>query len=373
MNTENVPRRWPIVTIILALLTIASFFYFSDFSPQYGIEYGVAGMRAIPPTPAASPTYDDQAQTVTTEYGSGSSASAPTDSSMSMQAMGGTPEVANISANYYHQPVYPGYGGNVSATDTREFQKISYSATMQTRDVQGLTRRTETIVRGHNGRVDNISSSMQYGSVTFVVPQTSYQAFRDEIESLVDSRFLTVSINSQNLLPQKVSIEQQQTYTQKNLDELQSQRSQAVTSHSAKVRSLQSQITDNKAQQAALNAEVPADDVRANAISTMIAQLSNDLSALQSRLASENSQYSYQIASFDQEIKWAKDSLAGVKQQDQNLLDNVATVDGTISFQWISWRDIIHSYLPGYSITLILGVLTLISYYFERRRSVRVL
>ena len=58
-----------------------------------------------------------------------------------------------------------------------------------------------------------------------------------------------------------------------------------------------------------------------------------------------------------------------MKQQDQNVLDNVATVDGSISFQWVSWREIIQSYLPGYTITLILAILTCISYYFERRRN----
>jgi chromosome segregation ATPase len=272
---------------------------------------------------------------------------------------------------YYPPQVILGYGGTVSASDTREFQKISYSASMQTRDVQGLTRRAETIIRGHEGRVDNVSSSKQFGSITFVVPQSSYEVFRDEIESLVDPRYLTVSIDSHNLLPQKVGIEQQQSYTQKNLDDLQAQRAKTVTAHASTVRSLQSKITANKARQAELRAEVASDVNRQNEIDATLSQLSSEQDGLLARLSSENSQYAGQIASFDQQIKWAQDSLAGIKKQDKDLLDNVATVDGTLTFKWISIREIIQSYLPGYSVTFILGILTLISYYFERRRKQR--
>src|SRR3989344_8448981 len=87
---------------------------------------------------------------------------------------------------YYPYP-YP--NPDVPVTDTREFLKTYYSASMRTRDVPVLTRRVETTVRGYGGRIDQESSSAQYGYVNFALPQSKYDAFRTELEGFVDSRF----------------------------------------------------------------------------------------------------------------------------------------------------------------------------------------
>ena len=113
-----------------------------------------------------------------------------------------------MSSGIYYP--YPYQNPDVPITDTREFLKMYYNASMRTRDVPALTRKVETTVRGYDGRIDSESSSGTYGYVSFAVPQTKYDSFRAELEGLVGSRFLSVNISSQNLLSQKVSIEEQQ-------------------------------------------------------------------------------------------------------------------------------------------------------------------
>src|SRR3990172_9364400 len=73
----------------------------------------------------------------------------------------GVPTQEKAGSNIY----YP--NPNVPVNDTREFLKVYYSAFMRTRDVQGLTRRVETTIRGYGGRIDQESSSPQYWDVNF--------------------------------------------------------------------------------------------------------------------------------------------------------------------------------------------------------------
>ncbi len=258
---------------------------------------------------------------------------------------------------------YPYPNPSVPSTDTREFLKVSYNAEMLTRGVQALTRRVETTVRGYDGRIDAESSSPKYGYVSFVVPMSKYEAFRTELEGLVGSRFLTVSINSENLLPEKQSIEEQQKQADTALAGYQSARQKLVTAHTSAVGVLQSQIDAATRQLSNLQEETPSAEVTAQ-----IQVVSDNLASLQARLASENNSYTTQLAAADAQIKYGQDWQKAVKTQDQALLDNVATVSGTVSLRWISLWELALLYLPGYWIPGIFAVLTLLSLYRDRRR-----
>lgn len=228
---------------------------------------------------------------------------------------------------YYPMP----YSQNGSVTDTREFNKLYYNAMLKTRDVQSLTRRVETTVRGYNGRVDGTSSAAKYGYVSFVVPAAKFDQFRSEIENLVGSRFLTVTTSSQNLLPQKQSIEEQQKQASATLAAYQASRQKLVATHTAAVQALQGE--QDKQQ-----------------------------------LASENSSYASNLAAIDAQIAYANKVLTAVKTQDKNLLDEVATVNGTISLNWISWWDSLQLYIPGPWIAALLAIAAVISEWWHRRR-----
>ena len=337
------------LTIVLGLLTIGTFLATSNPASRYIVPMmtggGISYTTAIPERMMAN---DVSVQ---------SSAPMPPQAVYEQNSMmigkGG-------SGAYYPYP-YPSQGS--PASDTREFLKVYYNAAMQTRDVQGLTRRVETTVRGYDGRIDAESSSPQYGSVSFVVPQSKYEEFRTELEGLVDSRFLTTNISSQNLLSQKQSIEEQQKQADTSLAGYKTARQNIVNAHAGTVRSLQSQIDADTAQLAVLRAQPQTYDIQ-----LQIQNLSNDLSSLQARLAAENASYAVQLKGADANIKYAQDWQKAVQTQDKALLDDVATVNGTVSIRWISLWEMAQLYLPGYWIPAIFAALTLLSYLYDRRR-----
>src|SRR3989338_8933430 len=90
---------------------------------------------------------------------------------------GATPTMDTGIANKIMYP-YPYPTQGVPATDMRELLQISYNASLRTSNVPKLTRRVETVVRGHGGRIDQESSSSQYGSISFAVSTSKYDAFR---------------------------------------------------------------------------------------------------------------------------------------------------------------------------------------------------
>jgi len=301
------------LTIILTVLAVVTFFAISNPSVQYMTRMGFGGgvgvmeyatdMKAIPPN-----------------------------------AGGGMPM---MSPDYYPYP-YP--NPDVPITDTREFLKIYYNATMQTRDVPALTRRVETTVRGYEGRIDNESSSEKYGYVSFALPQAKYDAFRAELEGLVGSRFLKVNISSQNLLSQKVSIEEQQKQADTALADYKTARQKIVTAHASAVQSLQAQIDDKNVSE-------------------------NERLLLRQQLAEENSSYTRNLSNADANIKYAENWVKAVQTQDATLLANVATVNGTVSISWISLWDMAQLYLPSYWIPSIFALLAVMSFVSDRRRS----
>ena len=319
---QLMPRRplpWHLswLTIVLALLAIGTFFAVSNPNGESiipmigrgGMEYSGGGSGTMPSPTVGAPAQDTG--------------------------------VSNPSAKDMYYP-YP--NPDVPITDTREFLKVYYNASMRTRDVPVLTRRVETIVRGYDGRIDQQSSSRLYGFVSFALPQNKFEVFRTELESIVGSRFLTVNISSQNLLSQKVSIEEQQKQATDALATYKATRQKLVNTHALSVQTLQSKI-DASPQDSAERAEFVK------------------------QLLSENSSYTRQLSNADANIKYAQDWQKAVQTQDQTLLNNVATVTGTISLQWISYWDMAQLYLPGYWIPAIFAALTFLSFLRDRRRS----
>src|SRR3989344_3542072 len=337
------------LTVVLALLAIGTFIAGSRPDMRYyGIptmgggvmEYSGKGLAPMPPTVADVPMRD-----------------IGVSNAVSVQGTMASP------AYYPDKYPYPYYNPEVPVTDTREFLKVSYGASMQTRDVQGLTRRVETTVRGYDGRIDQESSSPKYGYVSFVVPQAKYEAFRDELEGLVDSRFLTVNISSQNLLPQKQSIEEQQEQAESTLADYKAARQKIVNAHANAIKSLQSQIDADAEELIFLRAQTQTPQIQAQ-----IQAMYDEWLLLNQRLANENASYSSQLRNADANIAYAEKWQTAVETQDQALLDTVATVTGSVSLQWISYWAMAQLYLPGYWIPAIFAILAFLSFLYDRRR-----
>ena len=330
------PRHVSWLTIVLAILAIITFIAISRPNPQYG--WGVMESSrtsgVVPPTPSGVP----------------------------MEDIGNSnPSKGMMDSDLYYPYPYP--NPDVPVTDTREFLKTYYNASMRTRNVQELTRRVETTVRGYGGRVDQESSSPEYGSVSFAVPQSKYDEFRAELESLVGSKFLVTNISSQNLLPQKLSIEEQQKQAEKTLADYKTARQKIVSVHTSNVQDLQSKISVDEQQLVSLRAETQTPQVL-----IQIQAVSDELVYLKQRLSGENASYAKQLDNADRNIKNAQDWQKAVETQDKALLDNVATVNGIISIQFISLWDMIRLYLPGYWIPFIFAVLSFISLLWDRKR-----
>ncbi|MDB5244201.1 MAG: hypothetical protein JWN18_71 [Parcubacteria group bacterium] len=341
MNTDQTTARqgnisW--ITIVLGVITIVTFFAVP----------GSAGRYIVPMMTGGGMSFGSNA---------GVTGSAP------KTGMAVT-EVQDMRSGAPSPTYYPNYNNEVPSTDTREFLKTNYSAMMRTRDVVGLTRRVETTVRGHAGRVDQESSAKEYGYVSFSIPQSKYDDFRTEVESMVGSRFLTVNISSQNLLPQKVSIEEQKADADKRLANFKSTRKSAVGEHTFAVQLLQTKINADQKQLDSLRTQPSTPE-----IAVQTSALLNDQFSLKQQLANENKSYAAELSQMDVDIALIENWQKTIQTQDQTLLDNVATVTGTISVQWISLWDMLLLYLPGYSVPAIFAVLTVLSFLRDRRRT----
>src|SRR3989344_2329934 len=338
------PRHVSWLTVILALLAVGTFVAIFNQNGGYYSVPMMGGYASDASYPSIAPPPMPRFTEAEGSYGTVSVQSSMMDS----------------GADYYYPyPTTP----NAPASDTRELLKVNYNASIQTRDVQGLTRRVETTVRGHSGRIDQESSSPKYGYVSFVVPISKYEAFRTELESMVGSRFLTVDIQSQNMLPQKQSIEEQQKQADKTLADQKAARQRLVNTHASTVKSIQAQINESAQELASLRAQMQTPEIQQQIQTTLEAW-----SWFKEQMAEENASYSAQLSDADANIKYAQDWQTAVEKQDTALMDDVATVSGSVSIQWISLWEMAQLYLPGYWIPAIFAALSFLSYLWDRRR-----
>jgi len=287
---------------------------------------------------------------------------------LSAPSAGPTPTAANpekLAPDYYSRP-YP--QTNIPVTDTREFLKTDYIATIRTRSVDQLAARIETTVRGFGGRVDNATHSPHFGFVNFAVPASKFDTFRQSIETLVSPRFITVETRTENLLPQKQSIEEQTRQVNIELERLRADRQKLVDDHTRAVSSLRVQLTTVTDALAILRAEQTNDPVRKAQIAAGIQELLGKEETLQAKFADENASSAKRLNSEDALIKNTEANLSQITTQDQNLVDTVATVRGTITLNWISIWEIVGLYVSPYWIALLLVVAALATNFLQRRR-----
>ncbi|TSC85591.1 MAG: Uncharacterized protein G01um10148_977 [Parcubacteria group bacterium Gr01-1014_8] len=356
-------KHIPWLTLALALLAVISYIYMSAYPRVMMQNYAVSSSEAVIPKGiqvGGAPGVPD--------------APAMMESVDMMQSGGTSAQNAVMRAPDYYPYPKPYYPGTPDITDTREFLKKDYGAEMKTRDVLELTKRVETTVRGYDGRVDQISSSPKYGSVSFVIPASKFDAFRDEIETLVGPKFLTVNIHSENLLSQKQGIEGQQKQVETSLADLESNRAKLVAAHKSTLAFLNSELDDVETEITALENMPPMGTEQWMQVSARLQVLRAEQSSLNTRIANENSSYKYQLDTVDAQIKYAKQNLDSVKEQDQNLLDNVATVSGNISVVWISAADIVQLFFPGNTIPgflIFLAALSFLWHHFRPRKAIQ--
>lgn len=278
---------------------------------------------------------------------------------------------AGVGANSYKiWPEPPISNPAAPSSDTREFLKTDYSASIQTRNVQDLAGRIQTTVRGFGGRVDSGSNSAQSGFISFVVPAGQFEAFRQQIKGLVNYRFYSETTQTQNLLPQKRDIEDQQNQTNSTLTQLQSDKNQLTQNHSRTAASLNLQIRAAGKKLADLQNQITTDVNLALQIEAQKKDLAIQIKNLRNRLSVENYNYSNQLDSLNSQIQDQQNILDNLNAQTNNLLDNVATVNGSISLNWISLWSVFNLYVSsGYWAPGLLLILAVAAYWISRKQS----
>ena len=261
-------------------------------------------------------------------YGASDSVSSPVSSP-------GAPMMEKVGNMIY--PDY--YRQDLDITDTRQFLKTSYSADIKTRDVKNIVRDVRGIIRDVDGRIDNSQESEKYSYVSFVVPKSKFDSFRDEIESLTYEKLITVNVSSENLLGQKQSIEEQMQSATSTLANLQKQKTALTARHNQTLASMNAELT-------ILESQVPYP--------------TNAVLIQKEKIDSENRSYSLQNQNLTNSIDQYKALITGIEKQDTKFANNIETVNGYISVSWVSLWQMAKILSPIHpSIVLIILILVL--------------
>ncbi|MBP9821810.1 MAG: DUF4349 domain-containing protein [Candidatus Pacebacteria bacterium] len=255
-------------------------------------------------------------------------------------------------------------------SDTREFLKTSYSAQIQTRDVEDVVGDVKNAVRDAEGRIDSVSDGEKHGYISFAVPKSNFDQFRDDIESLTHEKLYTENVSSQNLLNQKQNIEQQEESITTRLAQLEKSKRDADTKHAALVAGFQRDLSSVAYDLIEIRQRIAETDN-----STERAQLVAQESVLVKSEANlkynrdqESRNYTAANTSLVAQINQEKANLAGNEKQDDQFEDNIETVHGSISVNWISSWQMAKLFSPIHP-TIIIIILVLILWYYLNRKA----
>ena len=267
---------------------------------------------------------------------------------------------------------YPGYQQQPDITDTREFLKTTYSATIKTRDVAGVVKEVKNTVKGADGRIDELNSSEKSGQIRFVVAKDKFDAFRDEIEAITNKKLYTESISSQNLLSQKQNIEEQTKNVVTTLDSLKSQKDALTAKHTQTVSTINNEISRIQTQLVTVRANIAntSDTLTIRSLRDQETSLVNQDSAQRQKLTSENNSYAAQKQNRDNQISNLNNSLTNINKQDTQFTNNVETVNGYVMVNWISLWDLATIFSPISPVIIIIILVIILLFYLQRSRFV---
>ncbi len=268
---------------------------------------------------------------------------------------------------------------NNSVSDTREFMKVNYSGSIKTRDVKNTARDVRGIVRDMDGRIDSETVNEKYGYVSFVIPKSKLDDFRDEIEAITHKKLYTENTSSQNLLNQKQNIEQNMDLTNKSLSDLQSEKTKAEAAHNKSLASLQAQLksltTSAETMRAKLDAMPAAEEgspeqAQARMTQESYINFSNQVVELKNKIAQENRAFTENKKSFDSAIGQFNNQLGEIKKDDKAFAENIETVNGSVSMQWVNLWQLAKVFSPIHPIIIILLLAIILWYILKRLRIV---
>jgi chromosome segregation ATPase len=172
-------------------------------------------------------------------------------------------------------------------------------------------------------------------------------------------------------VPEKVGIEDYTKTYNRLLSDAQNKLNDLNVKHAKTISDLQRQFSNINSSIAKLKREVPTDPERQKQIKTEIASLTVRKGAVQKQITDENTWYGWDSTRLEQDVKNNQTQLDNLGEQEKNLLDNIETVQGYVSVQWMSVWQMINIYIP-YLWVWVVGVCVLlfIFSYFSKRRTI---
>ena len=292
-----------------------------------------------------------------------SSINSPIYSTKGRMALPVTPSFTESNGLSFDTSIYPRDPGGLPITDTRQFLKTYYNATIRTRNVAEKVSKIEVSVRALGGRIDMSNSGEEYGYVSFAIPAAQLGTFREEIKSLTGKKLITEQLNSENLLPQKQSIEEAKKQAEKSLAGLKNEQAELGSNHAKVIGSYTSRLNGLNQEMTLLQNEwSSASSERKAQINSRLAQIQTEKNIIQAELENENKSYQNKLAEIKNRIKNAEIVLGSIQSEDQNLLENVATVTGNISLEKVNFWEIADIYMPGPLLAWLLATAAIAAY-----------
>lgn len=260
---------------------------------------------------------------------------------------------------------YPVYGGN-ALTDSREFLKTSYRSTLHTRHVEKRIMEIESIVHSFDGRVDQISSSPDSGSISFAIPEDSLFEFRTLVGELVGKKFFYENVSSTNLLQQKVAIETEKTSLDQTLTTQEASRTTLTTRHNQTITSINARGYAIVSELASIESKLTGDaESDASLIVTKNA-LTAEYAMIPTKIANENSSYKQQLAQIDASIARTKASLDNNVQKDEGFTATIETVNGSVTVLNMSLLGALWLLVSPYGVPLVFLTIAVVWYGVQR-------
>lgn len=299
---------------------------------------------------------------------------------------------ATVQSGSLLLPVMPRIFNDTSSaiSDTREFDKKSFNASLKTREVEDVAKKVELLVKGMDGRIDSSNISDKYASVGFVIPKSKLDDFEKQLRTYTNKKFYSQTVSSQNLLSEKKGIEQNQDTTKKTIAELTAKYEKAKAEYEKLVgiikeenNSVESQIRsyDVAILRDRSTLEATTNDAARLEIEADIARLQglrqNEIEGLRERKATlssiTRSLEELPASSIGISLNEAKNVLADLSKTEGVFLEKVETVQGYVNVNFVSVWEIIDIYSPINPIIFLLGIVFVTRMYLLRKSEQRLI
>lgn len=232
--------------------------------------------------------------------------------------------------------------------DTREFMDTEYYATINSRDVYDDSEKTLTLLRGNGARIDSANQSTRYARISFAMPKSSLEKMIGELKELVPGKFYVESTQSENLLKQKQSIEEEEKSAEQELERLEDQRQDVIDSYTQNINMWKDALDSANRKIESINKE-KASTFEPGKIELLSLEFSKEQAAklkAESKILMFESQYEIDLETADKRISEQQAAIQKLDEEDTALVQKTEVVTGTISLQWISVWGILNLYLP---------------------------